>query len=64
MLGVFRVKNHIVSNFREGGAAPSSYFYNLHWNNYLYFKRLTLHLRGDEHVALLHMADLENSECI
>jgi hypothetical protein len=22
-----------------------TYFYNLHWNNYLYFKRLTLHLR-------------------
>jgi hypothetical protein len=26
--------------------------------------RLTLHLRGDDHVALLHMAGLENSECI
>jgi hypothetical protein len=28
------------------------------------FKRLTLHLRGDDHVALLHMAGLEISECI
>ena len=28
------------------------------------FQRLTLHLRGDDHVVLLHMAGLENSECI
>ena len=25
---------------------------------------LTLHLRGIDHVALLHMSGLENSECI
>ena len=34
------------------------------WNNYLYFKGLLYNLRGDDHVALLHMAGLENSECI
>jgi hypothetical protein len=39
-----------------------TYFYNLHLNNYLYFKGL-LYIR-DDHVALLHMASLENSECI
>ena len=40
-----------------------TYFYNLHWNNYLYFKGL-LYIWEDDHVALLHMAGLENSECI
>ena len=39
-----------------------TYFYNLHLNNYLYFKGL-LYI-WDDHVALLHMASLENSECI
>jgi hypothetical protein len=39
-----------------------TYFYNLHWNNYLYFKGL-LYI-WDYLMALLHMAGLENSECI
>ena len=30
-----------------------TYFYNLHGNNYLYFKRLTLHLRGDDHNGIV-----------
>ena len=30
-----------------------TYFYKLHWNNYLYFKRLTLHLRGDNHDGIV-----------
>jgi hypothetical protein len=31
-----------------------TYFYNLHWNNYLYFKSLiTLHLRGDDHDGIV-----------
>jgi hypothetical protein len=40
-----------------------TYFYNLHWNNYLYVKGL-LYIWEMIMVALLHMAGLENSECI
>jgi hypothetical protein len=42
-----------------------TYFYNLHWNNYLYFKGL-LYISEEMlmTMALLHMASLENSECI
>ena len=41
-----------------------TYFYNLHWNNYLYFKGL-LYIWGEMiMMALLHMAGLENFECI
>jgi hypothetical protein len=37
-------------------------FYNLHWNNYLYFKGLLYIWEEMIMVALLHMAGLENSE--
>jgi hypothetical protein len=41
-----------------------TYFYNLHWNNYLYFKGLLYIWEEMIMMALLHMAGLENSECI
>jgi hypothetical protein len=41
-----------------------TYFYNLHWNNYLYFKGLLYIWEEMIMIALLHMAGLENSECI
>ena len=41
-----------------------TYFYNLHWNNYLYFKGLLYILEEMIMMVLLHMAGLENSECI
>jgi hypothetical protein len=41
-----------------------AYFYNLHWNNYLYFKGLLYIWEEMIMMALLHMAGLENSECI
>jgi hypothetical protein len=41
-----------------------TYFYNLHWNNYLYFKGLLYIWEEMIIMALLHMAGLENSECI
>ena len=41
-----------------------TYFYNLHWNNYLYFKGLLYIWEEIIMTALLHMAGLENSECI
>ena len=41
-----------------------TYFYNLHWNNYLYFKGLLYIWEKMIMMALLHMAGLENSECI
>jgi hypothetical protein len=41
-----------------------TYFYNLHWNNYLYFKGLLYNWEEIIMMALLHMAGLENSECI
>ena len=41
-----------------------TYFYNLHWNNYLYFKGLLYIWEEMVMIALLHMAGLENSECI
>jgi hypothetical protein len=41
-----------------------TYFYNLHWNNYLYFKSLLYIWEEMIMMALLHMAGLENSECI
>jgi hypothetical protein len=41
-----------------------TYFYNLHWNNYLYFKGLLYIWVEMIMMALLHMAGLENSECI
>jgi hypothetical protein len=41
-----------------------TYFYNLHWNNYLYFKGLLYIWEEIIMMALLHMASLENSECI
>ena len=41
-----------------------TYFYNLHWNNYLYFKCLLYIWEEMIMMALLHMAGLENSECI
>jgi hypothetical protein len=40
------------------------YFHNLHWNNYLYFKGLLYIWKEMIMMALLHMAGLENSECI
>jgi hypothetical protein len=40
-----------------------TYFYNLHWNNYLYSKGL-LYIWEEMIMTLLHMAGLENSECI
>ena len=40
------------------------YFYNLHWNNYLYLKGLLYIWEEMIMMALLHMAGLENSECI
>jgi hypothetical protein len=36
-------------------------FYNLHWNNYLYFKGLLYIWEEIIMMALLHMAGLENS---
>jgi hypothetical protein len=39
-----------------------TYFYNLHWNNYLYFKGLLYIWEEMIMMALLHMAGLENSE--
>jgi hypothetical protein len=39
-------------------------FYNLHWNNYLYFKGLHYIWEEMMMMTLLHMAGLENSECI
>jgi hypothetical protein len=41
-----------------------TYFYNLHWNNYLYFKGLLYIWEEMIMMALLHMAGLKNSECI
>ena len=41
-----------------------TYFYNLHWNNYLYFKGLLYIWEERFMMALLYMASLENSECI
>ena len=41
-----------------------TYFYNLHWNNYLYFKGLLYIWEEKIMMVLLHMAGLENSECI
>ena len=41
-----------------------TYFNNLHWNNYLYFKGLLYIWEEMIMMALLHMAGLENSECI
>jgi hypothetical protein len=41
-----------------------TYFYNLHWNNYLYFKGLLYIWEEMIMMALLNMAGLENSECI
>jgi hypothetical protein len=41
-----------------------TYFYNLHWNNYLYFKGLLYIWEEMIMMSLLHMAGLENSECI
>jgi hypothetical protein len=41
-----------------------TYFYDLHWNNYLYFKGLLYIWEEMIMMALLHMAGLENSECI
>jgi hypothetical protein len=41
-----------------------TYFYNLHWNNYLYFKDLPYIWEEMIMMALLHIAGLENSECI
>ena len=41
-----------------------TYFYNMHWNNYLYFKGLLYIWEEMLMMALLHMAGLENSECI
>ena len=41
-----------------------TYFYILHWNNYLYFKGLLYIWEEMIMIALLHMAGLENSECI
>ena len=41
-----------------------TYFYNLHWNNYLYFKGLLYIWEEMIMMALLHMAGLENSEYI
>ena len=41
-----------------------TYFYNLHWNNYLYFKGLLYIWEEMIMMALLHMTGLENSECI
>ena len=41
-----------------------TYFYNLHWNNYLYFKGLLYIWEEMIMMALVHMAGLENSECI
>ena len=40
-----------------------TYFYNLHWNNYLYFKGL-LYIWEEMMMASLHMVGLENFECI
>ena len=40
-----------------------TYFYNLHWNNYLYLKGLLYIWEEMIMMALLHMAGLENSEC-
>jgi hypothetical protein len=41
-----------------------TYFYNLHWNNYLYFKGFLYICEEMIMMALLHMAGLENSEYI
>jgi hypothetical protein len=41
-----------------------TYFYNLHWNNYLYSKGSLYIWEEMIMMALLHMASLENSECI
>jgi hypothetical protein len=41
-----------------------TYFYNLYWNNYLYFKGLLYIWEEMIMLALLHMAGLKNSECI
>ena len=41
-----------------------TYFNNLHWNNYLYSKGLFYIREEMIMMALLHMAGLENSECI
>ena len=41
-----------------------TYFYNLHWNTYLYFIGLLYIWKEMIMMALLHMAGLENSECI
>jgi hypothetical protein len=41
-----------------------TYFYNLHRNNYLYFKGLPYIWEEMIIMALLHMTGLENSECI
>jgi hypothetical protein len=41
-----------------------TYFYDLHWNNYLYFKGLLYIWEEMIMMSLLHMAGLENSECI
>ena len=41
-----------------------TYFYNLHWKNYLYFRGLLYIWEEMIMISLLHMAGLENSECI
>ena len=41
-----------------------TYSYNLHWNNYLYFKGLLYIVEEIIMMTLLHMSGLENSECI
>ena len=41
-----------------------TYFYYLHWNNYLYFKGLLYIWEEMIMMTLLHMAGLENSKCI
>jgi hypothetical protein len=41
-----------------------TYFHNLQWNKYLYFKGLLYIWEEMVMMALLHMAGLENSECI
>jgi hypothetical protein len=60
----FRWPNYIVTLPRYFSFRRWTYFYNLHWNNYLYFKDLLYIWEEMIMMALLHMTGLENSECI